>query len=188
MMSLMLLGACQGRTVLGPDATVAPPLVTNYFIDIPDYVGTGPTPFDGIWEGFLIVDFKKCYPFPVLQPYTTLAFTISKGIIRTIELGYGGKNADGFVNKQGVYIARAGIGEITFSGKISGDRLNGEWHSWGGILCAGHVDLIRKTGDKYYCVNRLSGRPYSNTSECNGIDKLLTKAEFDDWPTSPKRK
>jgi len=162
--------------------------VTNYFIDIPDYVGTDPTPFDGLWEGYFIVDFKKCLPVPGPQTYTRLTFKISKGIFRSIELPSGIKTADGFVNLRGVYIARAGIGDITFAGKISGDRLNGKWDYWGGILCGGQVDLIRKTGDRYYCVDRLSGRPYSNTSECNGIDKLLTKAEFEALQSSLKAK
>lgn len=187
MMPVLLLGACQERMTLAPEATVPPP-VSSSSIDIPGYVGIGPTPYDGIWEGFLIVDTNKCYPFPVVETYNRLIFTISEGIIGTIEFANGIRNADGFVNKRGIYIARAGLGEVTFAGKISGDRLNGKWDSWGSTLCAGQVDLIRKTGNQYYCVDRISGRPYSNTSECNGIDKLLTKAEFDAWPPSPKQK
>ena len=172
--------------MLGPDATVPPEFLISTFIDVPDYVGTDPTPFDGIWEGYFIVDFKKC--LPLLQTYTMLTLKISKGIIREIEAWGEISNVDGFVNKRGIYIARAGIGHLTFAGKISGDRLSGKWDSWGSVLCAGQVELIRSTGDQHYCVDRLGGHPYSSASECQSIDKLLTKAEFESWQPSLKRK
>ncbi len=178
----MLLGACQERTVLSPDATVPPDFLISSPIDIPDSAGTGPTLFDGKWEGFLIVGVKKC-PRNVLQTYNLLTFEISEGLIRRINY----VNANGFVNKHGVYIARAYLGEFTFSGKISGDRLSGNWDSWG-FLCGGRIELIRSTDGQHYCIDRLNGKPYASPLECRGIDKLLTKAEFQALQTLPEQK
>ncbi len=182
LLSVMLLGACQERTVLSLDATVPPEFLISSFIDVPDSVGTAPTPFDGKWEGYLIVDNKKCLPI-VLQTYFRLTFDISEGLIRRINY----INSSGFINKHGVYIARVYLGDYTFSGKISGDRLSGKWNSWG-VLCGGRNELIRSTGDQHYCIDRLNGKPYASPLECRGIDKLLTKAEFQALQTSPERK
>ena len=182
LLSVMFLGACQERTVLRLDDTVPPDFLISTFIDVPDTVGTGPTPFDGKWEGNLIVDNKKCLPV-VIQTYFRLTFEISEGLIRRINY----INSSGFINKHGVYIARVYLGDYTFSGKISGDRLSGNWDSWG-YICGGRVELIRSTGDQHYCIDRLNGKPYASPLECRGIDKLLTKAEFQDLQTSPERK
>ena len=175
--------------MLSPDATVPPEVSTFTSIDVPDYVGTDPTAFDGKWVGYLIVDFMRCLA-PV-QTYYRLTFEISNGLMRRIDY----LNADGFVNKQGVYVARVNEFRVdgwhrnvlTFSGRIAGDRLSGEWYAWE-LLCNGRVELIRSGDDSHYCVDRLNGRPYSSSLECKGVDKLLTKDEFDSWKNSPKWK
>lgn len=199
LVSIFLLGSlagCGPPMVLDPETTIPPEWPTTLFIEYPNYVGTEPTEFDGTYYGNVMVDVEgMCTAQSVLTTNTMITFVVSRGIITRIDHSYMGFNPSGYVNKRGVYIARASgtkSAMITTSGRITGDRvggyrLDGEWVEWG-FGCEGRFELILQTGGQNYCIDPISGKPYASGLQCNGIDKLLTKAEYEDLTASPTSK
>lgn len=174
------LGACEGISPLTADATSPPTIATISPIKIPDWVGSRPTPHDGIYEGYLINE--SFYFFcGIATNYHRLAFDVSNGIVRRIEYAGQKGGADGYVNRHGAFVAntsgKVGLGQL-FTGSIADDRMQGQWRL-GGPLCQGRIELVRVVGDQRYCEDRLSGKPYATRTECLGIDRFLTKREFE---------
>lgn len=174
------LGACEGVAPLTADTKTPPTIATISPIKIPDWVGTVPTPYDGLYEGYLINE--SFYFFcPTSDVYLRLAFDVSNGLLRRVSYAAQRVPVDGYINPHGVFVANTSgkfaLGEL-FVGSIVDDRMFGQWRS-GGRLCHGRIELVRVVGNQRYCEDRLSGRPYATDGECHGIDRFLTKGEFE---------
>lgn len=177
---VIALGACTGTTPLTADATVVPTIPTLSPLTIPDWAGKRPSPYDGTYEGYLI-DESFYFFCRNINTYNRLAFDISNGLVRRSEDPAMAHLVDGYVNNHGIFIANTSLKPLLgqlFIGSIADDRMQGEWRQ-GGILCHGRIELARVIGNKRYCEDRLSGKPYATESECKGIDRFLTKAEFE---------
>ncbi|MFQ5764996.1 MAG: hypothetical protein ACE5GT_08715 [Rhodospirillales bacterium] len=175
------LGGCGGPMALDPDATRPPDVAVISTLTIPAWAGNRPTPYDGHWEGYLINESVVPTFCPIaISTYHRLKFNIDNGILRRVNYPAERVGADGYVNNQGAFIANTSgkfaVGQL-FTGSISGDRMTGEWWT-SGILCHGRIDLVRLTGEKRYCLSRLSGKPYATIFECSGIDRHLTRGEY----------
>jgi hypothetical protein len=174
------LGACEGITPLTADATAPPTIPTLSPFKFPDWAGKRPTPYDGMYEGYLISE-SFYYFCRTANTYSRLAFAISNGLVRRSEYSSLASPVDGYINDHGIFVANTSLKPILgqlFIGSIVDDRLQGQWRS-GGKLCHGRFELARVFGNQRYCEDRLSGKPYATETKCRGIDRFLTKAEFE---------
>jgi hypothetical protein len=173
-------GACESTLPLTADATTPPTITTISPIGTPDWAGKQATPFDGFYEGYLINESYVFFCGLGVPSYSRLAFDVSKGLVRRAENAAQASPVDGYVNRHGVFVANTSLkfalGQL-FIGTIAADHMDGTWRS-SGRLCHGRFELVRVTGAERYCLDRLSGKPYSTPSECRGIDKYLTAGEF----------
>ena len=197
--SIFLLGnlaGCGPPMVLDPETTIPPEWPTTLPVEYPDWVGTEPTEFDGTYHGIVWVDVGgMCTAASTLTTNTTITFVVSRGIITRIDHSYMPFNPTGYVNKRGVYTARASGTKsvmLTTSGRITGDRvggyrIDGKWEEWG-YGCEGRFEMIRVTGGLHYCIDRNNSNPYESSTQCNGMDKLLTKAEYENLTASSTAK
>jgi hypothetical protein len=180
------LGACEGTTPVTADATALPTIPTLSPLKIPDWAGKRPTLYDGMYEGYLISE-SFYYFCKGVNTYNRLAFDISNGLVRRSENLSMARPVDGYVNDHGIFVANTSLKPLLgqlFIGSIVDDRMQGEWRS-GGILCHGRIELARVIGNQRYCEDRLSGKPYATDSECKGIDRFLTKAEYETMLKTP---
>ena len=169
------LAACEGVTPLAADAVAPPSNVAISPIKIPDWAGAAPTPYDGVYEGYQINE--SFYFFcPTADIYLPLAFDISNGLVRRIFHASLVGGVAGYINRHGVFVANAAGKQ--YIGSIAADQMRGQWRL-AGPLCHGRIELVRVVGDQRYCEDRLSGKPYATGSECRGIDRFLTKREFE---------
>lgn len=174
------LGACEGVTPLTADAKVPPTIVGQSTIRIPEWAGKRPSPYDGTYEGYLINE--SFYFFcPTATVYFPLSFEIANGLVRRTDNRAQAAPVDGYINDHGVFVANTSLKAVfgqLFIGAIADDRMRGEWRS-GRVLCHGRIELARVVGGQRYCEDRLSGKPYATRRECRGIDRFLTKREFE---------
>ncbi len=174
------LGACEGIAPLTADATMPPTIVGQSTIRIPEWAGKRPSLYDGAYEGYMINE--SVYHFcPTSTIYYPLSFEIANGLLRRTDNRAQATPVDGYINEQGVFVANTSLKAVfgqLFIGSIADDRMRGEWRS-GRRLCHGRIELVRVVDGERYCEDRLSGNPYATRSECNGIDRYLTKREFE---------
>ena len=182
------LGACEGITPLTADATQPPSIHGQSPIRIPEWAGKRPSPYDGTYEGYLINE--SVYFFcPTGTIYFPLSFEIANGLVRRTDNRAQAAPVDGYINDHGVFVANTSLKAVfgqLFIGSISDDRMRGEWRS-SRRLCYGRIELVRVVDDQRYCEDRLSGKPYATRTECRGIDRFLTKREFEAMPKTTEK-
>ncbi|MGH6663067.1 MAG: hypothetical protein ACREB6_16140 [Rhodospirillales bacterium] len=174
------LGACEGITPLTADARVPPTIRGLSTFKVPEWVGKRPMPYDGAYEGYLINESVYHY-CPTATIYYPLAFEITNGLLRRTDNRAQASPVDGYINDHGIFVANTSLKAVfgqLFIGSISDDRMRGEWRS-SRRLCYGRIELVRVVDDQRYCEDRLSGKPYATRTECRGIDRFLTKREFE---------
>lgn len=171
------VAACQ-TVALSPYDKVPPVFQAFSAVDIPNYVGNNPTPFDGQWEGYYFIEIDTlCYR--VASMINNIVFVIKNGVFTAVDGEFDSPN--GFVNKAGTYmmtLRHVEDGYITSSGTIKGDRFLGRWIEWN-WGCSGRYEMARITGGKFYCLDRFDNTPYVGNTHCRGVDRDLTKAEYD---------
>ncbi|MBI1986493.1 MAG: hypothetical protein HYY38_07300 [Rhodospirillales bacterium] len=176
------LGACEGITPLTADARVPPTISGLSPFKVPEWAGKRPMAYDGTYEGYLINE--SFYFFcPTATIYFPLSFEIANGLVRRTDNRAQAAPVDGYINDHGIFVANTSLKAVfgqLFIGAITDDRMRGEWRSGPGRhLCHGRIELVRVVDDQRYCEDRLSGKPYATGTECRGIDRFLTKREFE---------
>jgi len=175
------MAGCAGLT-LDPGATSPPDPRSVSSVRVPAEAAR-PTPFDGAWSGTMIAEqmqFLTGCSGP-LSTYSQIGLTVKNGIVTSVDHPYGILLAEGWVNGNGVFLV-SGSGaqdmSVLFRGTIRGDRLTGRWEE-GSAICYGWMEMVRDGPGPRYCIAREGSAAYVSKGDCRGIDRRLTRDEFD---------